>query len=198
MRLKPHERFWTSSPRGVSLRRFWKPCCRILLQYWKTFYLFVNTDNYKLWLQIKPLVSPTKAIMRVHIRTYAWHEFFPQGNKWNDKTKIYIPFICFLKLSYVVLQQRTTLVWWLHSGLQSFLWDYASSLVISFSLVHANPFVQLLTLGMYTGVFYGYPDLVCYILHIIWRCLWGIPSSWRGLTNLSPIVVKWEKGGLLL
>ncbi|KVI09417.1 1,3-beta-glucan synthase subunit FKS1-like, domain-1 [Cynara cardunculus var. scolymus] len=31
---------------------------------------------------IKPLVGPTKAIMNVHINTYAWHEFFPQGNKW--------------------------------------------------------------------------------------------------------------------
>ncbi|GKC65126.1 hypothetical protein Tco_1097724 [Tanacetum coccineum] len=28
---------------------------------------------------IKPLVSPTKAIMSVHINTYAWHEFFPQA-----------------------------------------------------------------------------------------------------------------------
>ena len=31
-------------------------------------------------LQIKPLVGPTKAIMDVHIVTYHWHEFFPQGS----------------------------------------------------------------------------------------------------------------------
>ncbi|KAL4565105.1 hypothetical protein LXL04_029189 [Taraxacum kok-saghyz] len=30
-------------------------------------------------LLVKPLVSPTKAIMSVHINTYAWKEFFPQS-----------------------------------------------------------------------------------------------------------------------
>ena len=35
---------------------------------------------FELLLQVKPLVSPTKAIMSVHINTYAWQEFFPQCN----------------------------------------------------------------------------------------------------------------------
>ena len=30
-------------------------------------------------LQIKPLVQPTKDIMREPIRTFQWHEFFPHG-----------------------------------------------------------------------------------------------------------------------
>lgn len=35
------------------------------------------------WLQIKPLVGPTKGIMRVHITAlqWQWHEFFPRGTK---------------------------------------------------------------------------------------------------------------------
>jgi hypothetical protein len=31
-------------------------------------------------LQIKPLVRPTKDIMKEPIRTFQWHEFFPHGN----------------------------------------------------------------------------------------------------------------------
>lgn len=30
--------------------------------------------------QIKPLVGPTKDIMRIRISVYSWHEFFPHGN----------------------------------------------------------------------------------------------------------------------
>uniref|UniRef100_A0A0E0K7D1 1,3-beta-glucan synthase n=1 Tax=Oryza punctata TaxID=4537 RepID=A0A0E0K7D1_ORYPU len=32
------------------------------------------------WSQIKPLVRPTKDIMKEPIRTFQWHEFFPHGN----------------------------------------------------------------------------------------------------------------------
>lgn len=32
-------------------------------------------------LQIKPLVGPTKDIMRVKINNFKWHEFFPRGKK---------------------------------------------------------------------------------------------------------------------
>nr|XP_043619337.1 callose synthase 3-like isoform X2 [Erigeron canadensis] len=35
---------------------------------------------FSYYLEIKPLVGPTKAIMRLHIRRYEWHEFFPQAN----------------------------------------------------------------------------------------------------------------------
>jgi hypothetical protein len=30
-------------------------------------------------LQIKPLVQPTKDIMKTPITTFQWHEFFPHG-----------------------------------------------------------------------------------------------------------------------
>ncbi|KAI3681239.1 hypothetical protein L6452_36028 [Arctium lappa] len=35
--------------------------------------------SFSYYLEIKPLVGPTKAIMRLHIRRYEWHEFFPQA-----------------------------------------------------------------------------------------------------------------------
>ncbi|XP_076955761.1 callose synthase 2-like [Bidens hawaiensis] len=35
---------------------------------------------FSYYLEIQPLVAPTKAIMRLHIRRYEWHEFFPQAN----------------------------------------------------------------------------------------------------------------------
>ncbi|PWA67696.1 glycosyl transferase, family 48 [Artemisia annua] len=35
---------------------------------------------FSFYLEIKPLVGPTKAIMRVHINRYQWHEFFPQAS----------------------------------------------------------------------------------------------------------------------
>ncbi|MFS7931875.1 putative 1,3-beta-glucan synthase [Helianthus anomalus] len=35
---------------------------------------------FSYYLEIKPLVGPTKAIMELHVRRYEWHEFFPQAN----------------------------------------------------------------------------------------------------------------------
>ncbi|KAL7158225.1 hypothetical protein ABFS83_02G128600 [Erythranthe nasuta] len=34
---------------------------------------------FSFYIEIKPLVGPTKEIMQVHISTYQWHEFFPQA-----------------------------------------------------------------------------------------------------------------------
>lgn len=42
----------------------------------------LSTDNFmfaRLMLQIKPLVEPTKQIMRVSVNNYDWHELFPEG-----------------------------------------------------------------------------------------------------------------------
>ncbi|KAJ0623230.1 putative 1,3-beta-glucan synthase [Helianthus annuus] len=41
--------------------------------------LIVAKLAFSYYLEIKPLVGPTKAIMRVHINRYQWHEFFPQA-----------------------------------------------------------------------------------------------------------------------
>ncbi|KAI3697348.1 hypothetical protein L6452_30307 [Arctium lappa] len=42
--------------------------------------LIVAKLAFSYYLEIKPLVGPTKAIMRVHVRRYQWHEFFPQAS----------------------------------------------------------------------------------------------------------------------
>ncbi|KAI3495636.1 hypothetical protein L1887_37981 [Cichorium endivia] len=42
--------------------------------------LIVSKLAFSYYLEIKPLVGPTKAIMRLRIRRYEWHEFFPQAN----------------------------------------------------------------------------------------------------------------------
>ncbi|KAL5549544.1 hypothetical protein UlMin_004775 [Ulmus minor] len=43
--------------------------------------LLVSKLAFSYYVEIKPLVGPTKAIMDVHIKTYQWHEFFPHGNQ---------------------------------------------------------------------------------------------------------------------
>jgi callose synthase len=83
--------------------------------------LFVTHFVLRTCLQIKPLVQPTKDIMKEPIRTFKWHEFFPHGTplKWS---RSYIHILIF---TYSFnLQQITTLVLSLRFGLLSFL--YAS------------------------------------------------------------------------
>ncbi|WCJ19020.1 glucan synthase-like 3 [Euphorbia peplus] len=41
--------------------------------------LILSKLAFSYYVEIRPLVSPTKAIMAVHIRTYRWHEFFPRA-----------------------------------------------------------------------------------------------------------------------
>ncbi|XP_074325305.1 callose synthase 3-like isoform X1 [Apium graveolens] len=41
--------------------------------------LIFSKLTFSYYVEIKPLVGPTKAIMKVHIRNYQWHEFFPQA-----------------------------------------------------------------------------------------------------------------------
>ncbi|KAJ6704704.1 LYST-INTERACTING PROTEIN LIP5 DOPAMINE RESPONSIVE PROTEIN DRG-1 [Salix purpurea] len=41
--------------------------------------LIVTKLAFSYYIEIKPLVDPTKAIMDVHITAFKWHEFFPQA-----------------------------------------------------------------------------------------------------------------------
>lgn len=41
--------------------------------------LIVAKLAFSYYIEIRPLVNPTKAIMSVHITNYQWHEFFPQA-----------------------------------------------------------------------------------------------------------------------
>ncbi|GJV43514.1 callose synthase 3 [Tanacetum coccineum] len=41
--------------------------------------LIITKLAFSYYLEIKPLVSPTKAIMSIHTYSYTWHEFFPKA-----------------------------------------------------------------------------------------------------------------------
>ncbi|XP_010265915.1 PREDICTED: callose synthase 3 [Nelumbo nucifera] len=41
--------------------------------------LIITKLAFSYYIEIKPLVGPTKAIMNVQIRTFQWHEFFPRA-----------------------------------------------------------------------------------------------------------------------
>ncbi|KAA8528138.1 hypothetical protein F0562_035611 [Nyssa sinensis] len=51
-----------------------------LLKYTLFWVLLILTKlAFSYYIEIKPLMGPTKAIMSVHITTYQWHEFFPRA-----------------------------------------------------------------------------------------------------------------------
>ncbi|KAF3976520.1 hypothetical protein CMV_000294 [Castanea mollissima] len=41
--------------------------------------LIVSKLAFSYYVEIKPLVGPTKLIMKVHVNVFQWHEFFPQA-----------------------------------------------------------------------------------------------------------------------
>ncbi|MCI06740.1 callose synthase 3-like, partial [Trifolium medium] len=41
--------------------------------------LILSKLAFSYYLEIKPLVGPTKAIMNARVSVYSWHEFFPHG-----------------------------------------------------------------------------------------------------------------------
>uniref|UniRef100_A0AAU6MV01 1,3-beta-glucan synthase n=1 Tax=Paeonia lactiflora TaxID=35924 RepID=A0AAU6MV01_PAELC len=43
--------------------------------------LLVAKLAFSFYVEIRPLVNPTKAVMEVHITSFQWHEFFPQAKK---------------------------------------------------------------------------------------------------------------------
>ncbi|XP_019187117.1 PREDICTED: callose synthase 2-like [Ipomoea nil] len=43
--------------------------------------LMASKLAFSFFVEIKPLVGPTKEIMQVHIQRYQWHEFFPRAKK---------------------------------------------------------------------------------------------------------------------
>ncbi|XP_050944379.1 callose synthase 1 isoform X4 [Cucumis melo] len=70
---------WWSQPR-LYVGRGMHESSLSLLQY--TFFwilLIMSKLIFSYYLEIKPLVGPTKTIMRVHIGKYRWHEFFPRA-----------------------------------------------------------------------------------------------------------------------
>ncbi|XP_038696263.1 callose synthase 3 [Tripterygium wilfordii] len=70
---------WWSQPR-LYVGRGMHESTLSLIKY-TTFWvlLMVTKLAFSYYLEIKPLVGPTKAIMKVHITDFQWHEFFPRA-----------------------------------------------------------------------------------------------------------------------
>ncbi|KAF5736396.1 callose synthase 2-like [Tripterygium wilfordii] len=70
---------WWSQPR-LYVGRGMHESSMSLLKY--TFFwvlLMASKLAFSYYVEIKPLVGPTKVVMKVHINSYQWHEFFPQA-----------------------------------------------------------------------------------------------------------------------
>ena len=68
-------------------------------------FLFVLTqlhDTFFLpkYIQIKPLVGPTKEIMKINVNKYEWHEFFPQGPPYA--ILLFVFFLTFCNIIFVL------------------------------------------------------------------------------------------------
>ncbi|XP_059628840.1 callose synthase 3 [Cornus florida] len=70
---------WWSQPR-LYVGRGMHESTFSLFKYTMFWILLITTKlAFSYYIEIKPLVGPTKAIMSVHISTYKWHEFFPHA-----------------------------------------------------------------------------------------------------------------------
>ncbi|XP_031373248.1 callose synthase 2-like [Punica granatum] len=70
---------WWSQPRlyvGRGMHESWFTLFKYTL-FWVL--LVASKLAFSYFAEIKPLVDPTKSIMRVHISHFKWHEFFPQA-----------------------------------------------------------------------------------------------------------------------
>ncbi|CAK9174117.1 unnamed protein product [Ilex paraguariensis] len=70
---------WWSQPR-LYVGRGMHESTFSLFKYTMFWVLLIMTKlAFSYYIEIKPLVGPTKAIMSVHVSTYQWHEFFPRA-----------------------------------------------------------------------------------------------------------------------
>ncbi|GLT37045.1 hypothetical protein SLA2020_113830 [Shorea laevis] len=70
---------WWSQPRlyvGRGMHESFTSLFKYTL-YWVL--LIVSKLAFSYYVEIKPLVGPTRSIMQLQIRTFKWHEFFPQA-----------------------------------------------------------------------------------------------------------------------
>ncbi|CAN6833956.1 unnamed protein product [Brassica oleracea] len=70
---------WWSQPRLYIARGMHESAWSLFkyTMYWVV--LLISKLAFSFYAEIKPLVVPTKDIMRVHISVYRWHEFFPHA-----------------------------------------------------------------------------------------------------------------------
>ncbi|KAF7847605.1 hypothetical protein BT93_L2796 [Corymbia citriodora subsp. variegata] len=70
---------WWSQPR-LYVGRGMHESTRALFKYTLFWVLLIITKlAFSYYIEIKPLVDPTKAIMSAHVSNFQWHEFFPQA-----------------------------------------------------------------------------------------------------------------------
>nr|QKN22526.1 callose synthase 3 [Urtica dioica subsp. dioica] len=70
---------WWSQPR-LYVGRGMHESAFSLFKYTMFWVLLIATKlAFSYYIEIKPLVGPTKAIMEVHIKDFQWHEFFPRA-----------------------------------------------------------------------------------------------------------------------
>ncbi|THG07021.1 hypothetical protein TEA_008471 [Camellia sinensis var. sinensis] len=70
---------WWSQPR-LYVGRGMHESTFSLFKYTMFWVLLIMTKlAFSYFIEIKPLVNPTKAIMSIHITNYQWHEFFPRA-----------------------------------------------------------------------------------------------------------------------
>ncbi|WCJ32414.1 glucan synthase-like 12 [Euphorbia peplus] len=70
---------WWSQPR-LYVGRGMHESALSLFKYTMFWVLLLMTKlAFSYYIEIKPLVSPTKAVMSVHVTQFQWHEFFPQA-----------------------------------------------------------------------------------------------------------------------
>ncbi|RDX98648.1 Callose synthase 2, partial [Mucuna pruriens] len=72
---------WWSQPRLFVGRGMQEGPISLLkyTSFWVT--LILSKLAFSYYMEIKPLVGPTQAIMNAHVSTYRWHEFFPHARK---------------------------------------------------------------------------------------------------------------------
>ncbi|KAG6393247.1 hypothetical protein SASPL_147483 [Salvia splendens] len=105
---------------------------------------------FSFYVEIKPLVRPTKEIMKIHIGKYQWHEFFPQAKK-----NIGVVIALWAPIIIVgILYGHSDLVCYLFHHIWRYIWGISSSW-------RADEFCLLLyqirTLGMLRSRFESLP-----------------------------------------
>ncbi|KAJ7949088.1 Callose synthase [Quillaja saponaria] len=70
---------WWSQPRLFVGRGMHESSISLLKYTMFWLLLILSKLAFSYYVEIRPLVEPTKAIMEVHITTFKWHEFFPRA-----------------------------------------------------------------------------------------------------------------------
>lgn len=85
------------------------------------------------------------------------------------------------------MQLSTTMEQWCPCGYLWFWYIFLNHLS-KWNELFSNSMGYLTFLNFASGLFYGHSNLVCYLLHYMWWCHWGLWSIGRGITFLLDCV----------